>query len=69
MGKYEENKGISIVVGRKKEFPKGLGSRHIAAAGITGATNAIAMVISESTGAVRVFKKGKVFVSIEKPLE
>lgn len=52
-----------------KEFPKGLGSRHIAAAGITGATNAIAMVISESTGAVRVFKKGKVFVSIEKPLE
>jgi len=24
MGKYEENKGISIVVGRKKEFPKGL---------------------------------------------
>lgn len=52
-----------------REFPKGLGSRHIAAAGITGATNAIAIVISESAGTVRIFKKGKVFVSIEKPVE
>lgn len=52
-----------------KEFPKGLGSRHIAAAGVTGATNAIAIVISESAGTVRIFKKGKIFVSIEKPVE
>ncbi len=52
-----------------KDFPQGLGGRHIAAAGITNVTNAIAMVISESTGTVRVFKKGKIFVSIEKPVE
>lgn len=52
-----------------KEFPKGLGSRHIAAAGITGTTNAIAIVVSESAGTVRIFKKGKVFVSIERPVE
>lgn len=52
-----------------KDFPKGLGSRHIAAAGITDVTNAIAVVVSESTGTVRVFKKGKIFVSIEKPVE
>ncbi len=52
-----------------KDFPKGLGSRHIAAAGITNVTNAIAVVVSESTGNVRLFKKGKVFVSIEKPVE
>lgn len=52
-----------------KEFPKGLGSRHIAAAGVTGATNAIAIVVSETAGTVRIFKKGKVFVSIEKSVE
>ncbi len=52
-----------------RDFPKGLGSRHIAAAGITSVTNAIALVISESTGTVRVFKKGRIFVSIEKPTE
>lgn len=52
-----------------KEFPKGLGSRHIAAAGVTGATNAIAIVVSESAGTVSIFKKGKIFVSIEKPVE
>ncbi|MEN6464684.1 MAG: diadenylate cyclase [Syntrophaceae bacterium] len=52
-----------------KEFPKGLGSRHIAAAGVTGATNAISIVVSETAGTVRIFKKGKVFVSIEKSVE
>lgn len=51
------------------DFPNGLGGRHIAAAGITSVTNAIAVVVSESTGTVRVFKNGKVFVGIEKPVE
>jgi DNA integrity scanning protein DisA with diadenylate cyclase activity len=52
-----------------KDFPQGLGSRHIAAAGITGITRSIAIVLSESTGNVSVFKNGKIFVSIEKPIE
>ncbi len=52
-----------------KDFPQGLGSRHIAAAGITGITRSIAIVLSESTGSVSVFKNGKIFVSIEKPIE
>lgn len=52
-----------------KDFPKGLGSRHLAAAGITLVTNAVAIVVSESTGTVRVFKRGKIFVSIEKPVD
>ncbi len=52
-----------------EDFPEGLGGRHIAAAGITGVTGAIAVVVSESTGTVRVFKNGKVFVGIEKPVE
>lgn len=50
-----------------EEIPRGLGSRHIAAAGITALTNAIAIVISESTGDVRIFKNGKILMEIEKP--
>jgi diadenylate cyclase len=52
-----------------KDFPQGLGSRHIAAAGMTDVTHAIAIVISESSGNVSVFKNGKLFVTIEKPIE
>jgi diadenylate cyclase len=52
-----------------RDFPSGLGSRHIAAAGITNVTKAVAIVISESSGNVSVFKNGKLFVTIEKPVE
>jgi DNA integrity scanning protein DisA with diadenylate cyclase activity len=52
-----------------KDFPQGLGSRHIAAAGITNITNATAIVLSESTGNVSIFKNGKIFVTIEKPVD
>lgn len=51
------------------DLPKGLGSRHLAASGITTVTGAVAIVVSESTGTVRVFKNGRIFVSIEKPAE
>ncbi len=68
--------GTIITAGRhlnaaleSKDFPQGLGSRHIAAAGITSITNATAIVLSESTGNVSIFKNGKIFVSIEKPIE
>jgi diadenylate cyclase len=47
-------------------LPQGLGSRHAAAAGITSVTNATSIVISESTGDVRIFKNGKIFLEIEK---
>lgn len=49
-------------------IPRGLGSRHIAAAGITALTQANAIVISESTGDVRIFKNGKILMEIEKPI-
>ncbi len=52
-----------------KDFPQGLGSRHIAAAGMTSITHAIAIVTSESTGNVSVFKNGRILVTIEKPIE
>ena len=47
-------------------LPRGLGSRHLAAAGITNLTNAVAFVISESSGDVRIFKNGKILTQIEK---
>lgn len=47
-------------------LPIGLGSRHLAAAGITNLTKAVAFVISESSGDVRIFKNGKVLTTIEK---
>lgn len=52
--------------GPRGVLPQGLGSRHLAAAGITAMTTAIAVVISESTGAVRIFTGGKIFMEIEK---
>ncbi len=49
------------------EIERGLGSRHLAAAGITSLTNAVAIVISESTGDVRIFRNGSLLMEIEKP--
>lgn len=70
-----KDNGAIVTAGRhlnaaieSKDFPQGLGSRHIAAAGITDVTHAIAIVLSESTGNVSVFKNGKLFVSILKPI-
>ncbi len=48
------------------DVARGLGSRHLAAAGITAMTDAVAIVISESTGDVRIFKGGKTVMEIEK---
>jgi DNA integrity scanning protein DisA with diadenylate cyclase activity len=45
-------------------LPKGLGTRHWAAAAITNVTNALAVVVSQSTGTVRLFQKGDVILRI-----
>lgn len=65
--------GVVITAGRhlnaaleEGELPRGLGSRHMAAAGITAVTEAVAIAISESTGTVRIFKNGRIFMEIEK---
>jgi len=52
--------------GENIEIPLGLGSRHRSAAGITSLTDALAIVISEKTGGVRIFHHGKIFMEIEK---
>lgn len=65
--------GVILAAGRhldasgdNVEIPLGLGSRHRAAAGITSLTNALAIVISEETGGVRIFHHGKMFMEFEK---
>ena len=58
---------LSAALDSTVDLPQGLGSRHVAAAGITSVTKAIAIVISESTGDVRIFKDGAIFMEIEKP--
>jgi DNA integrity scanning protein DisA with diadenylate cyclase activity len=49
-------------------LPGGFGTRHAAAAGITGCTQALAITISESTGMVNVFKNGAIMLSLSKPV-
>jgi DNA integrity scanning protein DisA with diadenylate cyclase activity len=65
--------GVVMAAGRhlnaaleEGELPRGLGSRHVAGAGITAVTDAVAIAISESDGAVRIFKQGAIFMEIEK---
>jgi diadenylate cyclase len=65
--------GVVMAAGRHlnaaledEELPRGLGSRHVAAAGITAVTDAAAITISESNGTVRIFKNGSIFMEIEK---
>jgi hypothetical protein len=43
----------------------GLGTRHAAAAAISKCTEAIAVVVSQSTGVVRLFQGGEVVLHIE----
>jgi diadenylate cyclase len=45
-------------------LPKGLGSRHWAAAAITEVTKALAVVVSQSNGTVRLFQSGEVILRI-----
>jgi diadenylate cyclase len=45
---------------------QGLGARHAAAAGITSNTRAVAVSLSESTGAVRVWRLGTMITEIER---
>ena len=45
-------------------LPEGFGTRHRSCAAISAKTDAIAVVVSESGGVVRVFKKGRVVMSV-----
>lgn len=45
-------------------LPKGLGTRHWAAAAVTDVTKALAVVVSQSNGTVRLFQNGEVILRI-----
>jgi DNA integrity scanning protein DisA with diadenylate cyclase activity/mannitol/fructose-specific phosphotransferase system IIA component (Ntr-type) len=47
-------------------LPPGLGTRHRVAAGITAHTEAMAIVVSQSTGAVSVFRHGQIVFKLER---
>lgn len=44
---------------------KGLGTRHVAAAGITKETKSVAVAVSESSGTIRLFQNGEVLLRVE----
>ena len=64
-----ESCGTYLKTASQEEFelPRGLGSRHHAAAGITAVTDSIAVTVSESTGTVTIFRGGSIIIEIEKP--
>ena len=51
----------------KVSLPTGYGARHTAAAALTGVVEALAVVISESSGSVTVFHGGEIILEFEKP--
>jgi diadenylate cyclase len=48
-------------------LPSGLGARHAAAAAITAGSASLAVVVSQSTGTVSLFKGGALVLALEKP--
>lgn len=48
------------------DLPQGLGARHVAAAAITASAKCLAITVSESTGAVRVWRRGTLITEIER---
>lgn len=53
--------------GGEKPLEPGLGARHAAASAITEAAGAVAVVLSESTGTVRLYKNGGVVMAVARP--
>ena len=63
--------GVVLTAGRHiqvskqvKGLPLGLGARHTAAASISAETDAVAVVVSQSSGAVRLFNEGRMELEI-----
>jgi DNA integrity scanning protein DisA with diadenylate cyclase activity len=50
-----------------QQLPNGLGTRHAAACAITASSGAVAIVISQSTGTISIFKSGELVTDINRP--
>jgi len=48
------------------DLPQGLGTRHAAAAGISAISKSVAVTLSESTGDVRIWRRGAIITEIER---
>lgn len=64
-GIVEKSRQIIEVNHANLSLSKGLGARHWAAAAISQITKAIAIVVSQSTGTVRIFQNGETMLRIE----
>ncbi|OFX69459.1 MAG: TIGR00159 family protein [Bacteroidetes bacterium GWE2_29_8] len=53
-----------LPVSERMDFPDNLGLRHRSALGITEATDSIAIVVSEQTGKISLFKNGNIFQNV-----
>ena len=70
-----DNRGVVVRAGvyldapstKKVSVRRGLGARHVAAAAVTAKTDALALVISESSGSIIVFSQGAALLELEKP--
>ncbi len=51
----------------EEPLPQGLGTRHEAAAAVTVGTQAMALCVSQSTGTVSIFRRGRLIADIQKP--
>lgn len=63
--------GVVLAAGRflagadeSAKIPLGLGTRHAAAAQISSSTDCIALAVSQSSGAVRLFKSGEIILEL-----
>jgi DNA integrity scanning protein DisA with diadenylate cyclase activity len=63
--------GVVLAAGRylqatsdKTKLPLGLGARHAGSAAMTMETKAVAIVVSQTSGAVRVFKDGEIVLEL-----
>ncbi len=67
--------GVALAAGRyllsmsrEVKLPMGLGARHTAAASITAESNSISITVSQTTGAVRVFREGEIVLELRQKL-
>lgn len=63
--------GVVLAAGRYLQasredvkIPLGLGSRHASSAAMTGDTEALAVTVSQTSGTVRVFRKGEIVLEV-----
>lgn len=57
-----------LSMSRSVKLPMGLGARHTAAASITAESKSMTITVSQTTGAVRVFREGEIVLELRQKL-